>query len=329
MTLLQVNDLAVSFQRGKHSFRAVDGISFSMDEGETLGIVGESGSGKTTLARAILGMTRPDAGTCRLNGCDTIDLARSNRMLLARTAQMVFQDPSLSLNPRIAVGAAIQEVLHVHQTVLTTASQSVAPHVAAEHQNNRVLKLLEEVGLEPAHARRYPHELSGGQRQRVVIARALAVDPRLLIADEPVSALDVMVQAQILALLRSLQERHNLALLLIAHDLAVVESLCSRTMVLYIGRVVESGPTGQVLNNPAHPYTEALVSAAPRKPRPDGLSAPGRIVLKGDAPSRLSAIPGCPFHPRCHRAKPECSRQIPVDVEVAPGRSCQCIFPLR
>jgi oligopeptide/dipeptide ABC transporter ATP-binding protein len=328
MSLLEVSHLSVTYRRGPHAFRAVDDASLRMAEGETLGIVGESGSGKTTLARAILGMTRPDAGTCLVDGAATHHLAHSDRLRLARTAQMVFQDPSLSLNPRIPVGAAIEEVLQVHHARPPEATPRTTG-TTASYRHARVAGLLEEVGLEPAHARRYPHELSGGQRQRVVLARALAVEPRLLIADEPVSALDVMVQAQILTLLRSLRERRHLALLLIAHDLAVVESLCARTLVMYLGRIVESGPTGEVLNAPAHPYTEALVSAAPRKPRADAPPAPARIVLKGDAPSRLETISGCPFHPRCHRARPECSRQTPESIEVAPGRTSRCLFPLR
>jgi oligopeptide transport system ATP-binding protein len=287
--LLEVTDLVTRFPGGGWAARrpavhAVNGVSLSVAPGETLALVGESGSGKTTLARTILRLVDAAGGTVRFGGVDVLRADRRTLRALRRRMQIVFQDPYGSLDPRMTVGASIAEGLEIHR---------LAPRPDIP---GRVARLLDEVGLDPAMAGRYPHEFSGGQRQRIGIARALAVDPEFLVCDEPVSALDVSVQAQVLNLLRELQARRGLAFLFIAHDLAVVRQIAHRIAVMYAGRIVEEGPRDAVLARPLHPYTRALMSAVPE---PDPEARPARIVLAGDPPSPTAVPEACAFAPRC------------------------------
>ena len=279
--------------------RAVDGVSFEVAQGETLALVGESGCGKSSVGRTILRLQEPTGGQALFDGVDVFSLDRASLRQLRRRMQIIFQDPYSSLNPRMTVGAAIAEGIEIHR---------LAPR---KEIPGRVGALLEEVGLDPGYARRYPHEFSGGQRQRIGIARALAVQPSFIVCDEPVSALDVSVQAQVLNLLSDLQEHRGLSYLFIAHDLAVVRQIAHRIAVMYLGRIVEEGPTEQILSKPHHPYTVALLSAVPE---PDPSAHHDRIVLGGDLPSPSSPPPGCPFHTRCfHPLKSErCRAEVPL-----------------
>jgi len=263
---------------------ALDGVTLSLPEGRTLGIVGESGSGKSTLGRVLLGLLRPTEGTARFETHDLSALAPEPLRLLRRHMQLVFQDPYSSLHPRRRVGDAVREPLEVHRPDLTEAQR-----------DERVRSLFEQVGLKPEHLTRLPHEFSGGQRQRIVIARALAAEPKFIVADEPVSALDVSVQAQILNLLLELKERHHLTMAFISHDLKVIRRVCDDVAVLYLGRVVEQATTEQLFSAPRHPYTRALLSAIPRL----GGTPAQRVVLTGEIPSPLAPPSGCTFHPRC------------------------------
>lgn len=317
--LLAVRELHVHFPvrrgllgRAAGAIRAVDGVSFDVQRGETLGLVGESGSGKTTTGRAVLRLIRPTSGSVQFAGEDVLAMDGDALRAFRRRAQIVFQDPFGSLNPRMTVGDALHEVLTVHRLAEPAARPA------------RVAQLLDLVGLLPSHAERYPHEFSGGQRQRIGIARALAVEPDLLICDEPVSALDVSVQAQVLNLLADLQTRLNLTMLFIAHDLGVIEHVSDRIAVMYLGRIVEIGPTRQVVDSPRHPYTRALLSAVPV---PEPGRARDRIVLGGDLPSPVSPPPGCPFHPRCPhpRKDAECTRVVPPLEMKAPDQRAACI----
>ncbi|MFO7260366.1 MAG: ABC transporter ATP-binding protein [bacterium] len=300
------------FGRVRGYVRAVDGVSFWLRRGETLGLVGESGSGKTTAGRTILRLIEPTAGSAFFAGRDIFQMDSRELRRFRRRAQIVFQDPFGSLNPRMTVGDMLGEVLRVHRLARGSAVR------------DRIVELLELVGLSPAHAARYPHEFSGGQRQRIGIARALAVEPDFVVCDEPVSALDVSVQAQVLNLLRDLQDRLGLAYLFIAHDLSVVEHVSHRIAVMYLGRIVEIGTAEQVIRSPRHPYTRALLSAVP-VPRPGGRK--GRIVLTGDVPSPVAPPPGCPFHPRCpHPLRDaDCAAIAPPLAEKAPGHFAACI----
>jgi oligopeptide/dipeptide ABC transporter ATP-binding protein len=279
--------------------RAVDGVSFEVSRGETLGLVGESGSGKSTLARTILRLEQATAGRVLFEGQDVLTLPARPLRAIRQRMQIVFQDPSGALNPRLTAGAAIAEGLEIHRLL----PRAEIP--------NRVASLMEEVGLDASAAPRFPREFSGGQRQRIGIARALAVGPSFLVLDEPVSALDVSVQAQVLNLLLDLQRRRGLAFLFIAHDLAVVRQVAHRVAVMYLGRIVESGPTDEVLAQPRHPYTQALMSAAPE---PDPSRGPTRIVLPGEPPDPSRPPAGCRFHPRClHPSKDSrCRTEDPV-----------------
>jgi oligopeptide/dipeptide ABC transporter ATP-binding protein len=290
----------------------VEHVSFEIDCGETLALVGESGSGKTTTGRAMLRLIEPTSGAVEFDGIDVLRLGTTPLRRLRRRMQLVFQDPYASLNPRLTVGAIVREGLTIHR---------IAEGAAADA---RVRQLLEEVGLRPEHARRFPHEFSGGQRQRIGIARALAVEPEFIVCDEPVSALDVSVQAQILNLLRDLQEERRLTYLLIAHDLAVVAHMASRVAVMYTGRIVEIGPASAVYAEPRMPYTRALISAAPSL---DPVARRARIVLSGDMPSPIALPTGCPFHPRCpHPGKDAACTQVqPPLEEKAPGHWAACI----
>ncbi len=288
--ILVVKDLVKHYeaggllQRNRPPVRAVDGVSFDIGRGETLALVGESGCGKSSVGRTILRLQPPTSGSVRFEGHDIFQLERESLRLLRRRMQIIFQDPYSSLNPRMTVGDAVAEGIRIHRLA---RGAEVARRVAA---------LLEEVGLDPGYARRYPHEFSGGQRQRIGIARALAVEPSFIVCDEPVSALDVSVQAQVINLLRDLQERRGLSYLFIAHDLAVVRQIAHRIAVMYLGQIVEIGPSEALLSDPRHPYTQALLSAVP-EPEPEAQQQ--RIVLGGDLPSPSRPPPGCRFHTRC------------------------------
>lgn len=311
MPLLEINDLYVSYRTGRQRLSVVNGVTLDMAAGESVGLVGESGCGKTTLANAVLRIVPASGGGINFDGVAATRLRGRALRRFRRRVQMVFQDPYGSLNPRMTVGTALEEVLAVH---------GLGPAAA---RRERVVELLGRVGMDPEYAGRYPHELSGGQRQRVGIARALTPGPRLILADEPVSALDVSVQAQILALMRKLQKEDGLAWLLIAHDLAVVNYLCSRVYVMYLGRIVESGPCGEVFRQPLHPYTEALAAAVPDL---DTALTGGRRhrPLPGEPPSPGLLIPGCPFHPRCVYARDICRQTVPPQIEIGARRFCRC-----
>ncbi len=272
-----------AFQKVLGTVRAVDGVDLEIRRGEALGLVGGSGCGKSTFGRAVLRLEEPDAGSVVFDGVDVLRLSRKELKSYRSDAQVVFQDPFGSLDPRTSVGDSIAEGLRVHG-------------LSRKERGRRVAEVLELVGLEPYHANRYPHEFSGGQRQRIGIARALAVEPRFLILDEPVSALDVSIQSQILNLLKQLQRELDLTLLFIAHDLSVVEHLCDRIAVMYLGRIVEIASRDDLFSSPTHPYTEALLSAIPV---PDPTVRRQRIILEGDLPSPLNPPRGCTFHTRC------------------------------
>jgi peptide/nickel transport system ATP-binding protein len=293
--------------------RAVDGVSFGIPAGQTLGLVGESGCGKSTTGRAILRLIEPDAGHVTIEGQDVLTLASRELRALRRRMQIVFQDPYGSLNPRMTVHETLAEPLAIHR---------IARGPDAER---RIAALLEEVGLDPAFEGSYPHELSGGQRQRVGIARALSVEPQFLVLDEPVSALDVSIQAQVLNLLADLQQRRRLTYLFIAHDLAVVKHIADEVAVMYLGKIVEHAPASALYARPRHPYTASLLSAVPV---PDPAAQHQRIVLAGDVPSPSHPPSGCPFHPRCpHPAKNDrCRTEPPALREVAAGQLAACHF---
>ena len=314
--LLRVDDLRVWFGPRRHPVRAVDGVSFSIRHGESVGLVGESGCGKTTLGQAIMRLVDIHSGRIDFDGRDIAPLKGRALVAYRKHAQMIFQDPYGSLNARMSVGNAIEEMMSVHR--MGTRAE----------RHRRARDLFEAVGLDPAYMNRYPHEFSGGQRQRIGIARALAVDPRLVIADEPVSALDVSVQVQILNLMKELQQRMNLAYLFVAHDLAVVRYVCDRILVMYLGKIVEVGTPDEILARPTHPYTQALLSAVPDvekglRARAEGSS---RIILKGDVPSPTQQISGCPFHPRCPVARDRCRTEPPALREIHPRHTSACHY---
>jgi oligopeptide/dipeptide ABC transporter ATP-binding protein len=303
--LLAVRDLVTHFPirsglfgRVTGAVRAVDGVTFDVFPGETLGIVGESGCGKTTLGRTILRLVEPTSGSVRFDGIDFLALRGKELRARRRHIQIIFQDPFSSLNPRLTIGSTIKEGILVHR--LAEGAEA----------DRRVASLLEEVGMRPEYASRYPHEFSGGQRQRVGIARALAVEPRLIVCDEPVSALDVSVQAQVINLLKDLQRDRGLTYVFIAHDLSVVEHMADRVAVMYLGRFMEVGAAADVYREPTMPYTQALLSAVP-VPDPDRRRQ--RIVLPGDPPSPANPPSGCVFHPRCHHPSRDtaCERIVP------------------
>jgi peptide/nickel transport system ATP-binding protein len=288
---------------------AVDGVSLALAAGETLGLVGESGSGKTTLGRLVLGLQEPTAGQILFEGEDITHPTRERRRRLRREVQVIFQDPYSSLDPRQRVEDIIREPLDIHEIG------------TPDERRRRVGALMERVALGDELARRYPHELSGGQRQRVGIATALALEPRLIVADEPVSALDVSVQAQILDLLAELRDETGVAMILISHDLGVVQEVADRVAVMYLGRIVEIGPVGQVFDRPEHPYTRALLSAIPPA---DPEAAHDPIRLPGEVPTPIDPPAGCPFHPRCWLAQDVCRTTAPPLLEYAPGHQASC-----
>ena len=315
--LLEVKDLKVYFPvngrlfaRTREYVRAVDGVSFTLAAGETVGLVGESGCGKTTLGRAVIRLLEPTAGKILFEGEDLVRVRGSALRKRRRKFQMIFQDPYSSLNPRSTVQNIIGEAIDIHRLATDEATRQ-----------RRIKSLLKDVGLDPSHARRYPHEFSGGQRQRIGIARALAVEPKLIVCDEPVSALDVSVQAQIVNLLHELQKERGIAYLFVAHDLAVVRHLSQRIMVMYLGKVVETGPAAVVCSQPKHPYTQALISAVPVVD-PDSKRA--RIILSGDVPSPIHPPGGCPFHPRCPVAEARCKVEVPQLRSLGNGQSAAC-----
>ncbi|MEU6621511.1 oligopeptide/dipeptide ABC transporter ATP-binding protein [Streptomyces litmocidini] len=316
--LLCVRDLTMTFpgRRGRSApIRAVDGVGFDLAAGETLGLVGESGCGKSTTGRAIVRLLEPTAGSVSYDGRDISHLSQRQLKPLRRDIQMVFQDPHSSLNPRQSVARIISDPLLVQGSSMAEARK-------------RAVELMELVGLIPEHADRCPHEFSGGQAQRIGIARALATSPRLVVADEPVSALDVSVQAQIVNLMDRLQRELGLAYLFIAHDLSVVKRVCDRVAVMYLGRIVEIGDKERVYGAPEHPYTRALLSAVPL-PDPAAERARERITLLGDPPSPAAPPPGCTFHPRCPKAQAICRTEAPVLRTTAEGepRQVACHFP--
>ncbi|HEY9368208.1 oligopeptide/dipeptide ABC transporter ATP-binding protein [Streptomyces sp.] len=315
--LLSVRELTTTYpgRRRAAPIRAVDGVSFDITAGETLGLVGESGCGKSTTGRTIVRLLEPSAGSVRYDGRDIGHLSQRELKPLRKDLQMVFQDPHSSLNPRQTVARIISDPLLVHGS-------------SAADARKRAAELMELVGLIPEHIDRYPHEFSGGQAQRIGIARALATSPRLVVADEPVSALDVSVQAQIVNLMERLQRELGLAYLFIAHDLSVVKRVCDRVAVMYLGRIVEIGDKERVYAAPAHPYTRALLSAVPL-PDPVAERTRERITLLGDPPSPAAPPPGCAFHPRCPKAQAVCRTEAPPLRIGAPGEARQvaCHFP--
>ena len=317
MALLEVEDLKVYYPvrggwfRPKRYLRAVDGVSFSLEAGETLGLVGESGCGKSTLGRALVRLENPAGGRVMLDGRDMAALKGRELRRARKNFQMIFQDPYGSLNPRLTIFQALDEVLALHF------------RLNRAERLERAAALLERVGLTAEALNRYPHQFSGGQRQRIGIARALAAEPRFIVADEPVSALDVSVQASIINLLDDIRRETRTSFLFIAHDLAVVEHISSRILVMYLGHVVEEAPARELVGSPRHPYTQALLSAVPTL----GVNGRKRIVLPGDVPSPLSPPSGCPFHPRCPRSQPKCAAEAPPLVSPdGSARRCACFF---
>ncbi|HZN53294.1 MAG TPA: dipeptide ABC transporter ATP-binding protein [Methylomirabilota bacterium] len=319
--LLEVRNLVKHFRVAGGLFggrsglvRAVDGVSFELRRGETLGLVGESGCGKTTTGRCILQLERPTSGEVIFEGRDLTKLGDDELRAVRRKVQVIFQDPYSSLNPRMTVGQIIAEPLAVHGIVTERKSRA-----------QRVREILTHVGLLPQHAHRYPHQLSGGQRQRVGIARALAVEPALIICDEPVSALDVSIQAQIINLLEDLQAEFGLTYLFVAHDLSVVRHISDRVAVMYLGKIVEITDRKSLYDAPLHPYTKALLSAVPI-PDPVLEARRERVVLGGEVPSPLNPPPGCVFHPRCPIAIERCRQEVPELREIRAGHRAACIL---
>lgn len=314
--LIEVKNLVKYFpvrggllQRVKDHVRAVDDVSFFIREGETLGMVGESGCGKTTVGRTMLRLVEPTSGSVLFDDQDVFQLRNKDLKLMRRHMQIIFQDPYASLDPRMPIGESVMEGLNIH---------AIGTH---KERVDLMLETLKKVGLEDYHARRYPHEFSGGQRQRIGIARALALRPKFIVCDEPVSALDVSIQSQVLNILNDLQQEFGLTYLFIAHNLSVVEHISDRVAVMYLGKLVELADRDELFRNPLHPYTKALMSAIPI---PDPMLKRERIILKGDVPSPLNPPSGCRFHPRCPIAETICSQQQPEFREITPDHWAAC-----
>ena len=303
----------IVFKKQIGTVKAVDGVSLSLQRGEILGLVGESGCGKSTLGRTILQLIPPTEGTVILEGKHLGKLTKADLRRARADFQMIFQDPYASLNPRMTVYDALAEAIRSHK------------EITSEEMPGRVSDLMKKVGLSPQFIKKYPHEFSGGQRQRIAIARALAVEPKLIIADEPVSALDVSIQAQIINLLAKLSREMDLTLIFISHDLSVVKHISDRIAVMYLGRIVELGPATKVFERPLHPYTKALVSAVPI-PDPERESKRKRVLLPGDPPSPMNPPSGCPFHPRCPHMIPKCAEVVPAfETLDDPAQAAACI----
>ena len=323
MSLLSVRGLTVTFDvrpRGAwpwtppRKLHAVSDVSLDLAPGETLGIVGESGSGKSTLARAIIGTVPAASGTVAWKGRDLTRMPPRERRAHRASAQMIFQDPLAALNPRMTVGQIVAEPLRTHR-----------PDMTREERHARVASMMERVGLLPKLRNRYPHEFSGGQCQRIGIARALVLEPELVVCDEPVSALDVSVQAQVINLLADLKEEMGLALIFIAHDLSVVRHISDRIAVMYLGRLMETGPGRAVTGAPAHPYAQALIASVPI-PDPEAERARPRAALEGELPSPLAPPSGCVFRTRCPKARPDCAASVPPMISVGPGHEAACPY---
>jgi peptide/nickel transport system ATP-binding protein/oligopeptide transport system ATP-binding protein len=315
-TLVEVNNLVKYFpvragllQRVVNHVKAVDDVSFAVRQGETLGLVGESGCGKTTVGRTMLRLVEPTSGAVKFDGRDVFSMKPQELKTVRRDMQIIFQDPYASLDPRVPIGESVMEGLHIHR--IGTPKERV----------DIMLETLKKVGLEDYHARRYPHEFSGGQRQRIGIARALALRPRFIICDEPVSALDVSIQSQVLNILKDLQAEFGLTYLFIAHNLSVVEHVSSRVAVMYLGKMVELASREDLFRKPLHPYTQALMSAIPV---PNPRLKRERVILKGDVPSPLNPPKGCRFHPRCPWAIEICSQEEPAFKELLPNHWAAC-----
>jgi len=309
--LIEVRGLKKYFGRSDRPVRAVDDVSFAIAHGETLGLVGESGSGKSTIGRTVLRLVEATAGQVLYRGDDIGELSSERLRRLRSKLQIIFQDPYASLNPKMRIGAILDEALATHGL-----------HPGKGPRARRVAELLELVGLRGEHASRFPHEFSGGQRQRIGVARALAVEPEFIVADEPLSALDVSIQSQVINLLAELRERLSLTMLFISHDLDVVEYLCDRVVVLYLGKVMEVAETDALFEQPLHPYTRALLAASPK---PDPTQPSTHVALQGDIPSPMAAPSGCVFRTRCPHAVDACAEHVPALEEVEPGRWVACI----
>ncbi|MGV7219977.1 MAG: ABC transporter ATP-binding protein [Nitrospinales bacterium] len=305
-SLLQVTDLKKHFDGG---VRAVDGVSFSLNKGETLGLVGESGCGKSTIGRTLLRLTEPTSGKIIYNNINLASLNHNQLQPLRKEIQIIFQDPYASLNPKMKIGRILEEPFLIHKK--------------STHKENidKIIELLEKVGLSADHKDKYPHEFSGGQRQRIGIARAIALKPKFIVADEPVSALDVSIQAQIINLLKDLQEEMGISFLFISHDMAVVEHMCHNVAVMYLGKIVEQAPVDKLYSTPQHPYTQALLAAVP--PIGTGEDKSKRLI-KGDVPNPANPPSGCSFHPRCPLKEPRCETETPKLKEVAPEHIVAC-----
>ncbi|MBP3039940.1 dipeptide ABC transporter ATP-binding protein [Bacillaceae bacterium Marseille-Q3522] len=315
--LLEVKDLKTYFpiqngllKRTQGFVKAVDGVSFSLEAGETLGVVGESGCGKSTTGRSILRLIEPTGGSVKFKGSEVTTLKRKEMRTLRKQMQIVFQDPYASLNPRVTIGSILEEALSTHRI---GSNKSERKEIVRE--------LLQKVGLNVQAAQRYPHEFSGGQRPRIGIARAIAINPSVIIADEPVSALDVSIQAQILNLFQDLQDQMDLTYIFIAHDLSVVKHISDKIAVMYLGRMVEFAAKDDLYQSPSHPYTQALMSAVPI---PNPLVKKERIILTGDVPNPSNPPKGCAFHTRCHACMEICKQERPKDIEISPGHVVAC-----
>lgn len=310
--VLKVDNLKKYFNVGKNqTLKAVDDVSFYIKKGETLGVVGESGCGKTTCGRTVLGVYQPTAGSILFNNMDVNKMNSSQKVEFSKSAQMIFQDPYASLNPRITVGDIIAEGIDIHGLY------------KGKERTEKIYELLGLVGLNKEHANRFPHEFSGGQRQRIGIARSLAIEPKFIVCDEPIAALDVSIQAQIVNLLLKLQRTMDLTYMFIAHDLSMVKHISNRVMVMYLGCVAETAESAELYKNPLHPYTKALLSAIPI-PDPKVERERKRIMLEGDVPSPINPAPGCRFRARCKYAKPICSEEMPKTKEVGKEHFVQC-----